>query len=323
MPATFRYLLYSVVVCLAGGGVGNGVVSMTNTTTLGGWDITNTQIRVRLIPDVAMGSILDAYFACNITAVRTHVLLSVDSVAQVLQVYVNDAPLSLTSGGWTGSGMLNVAAGYSNWNLLSAGSSNALPGGGPGVADAWLASPPSFFDLSVVANRRKFINADLSLVDLGTNGSEPGIAPPIFLTVRPGDSNADHFANNNGSGGGPWTSHTPPITFETGGVCTVPSIVVPPSGGGGSLAMDDVIAIDQTRHEVAGSQIFLDWSDDRGHRFGSPVGQPIGQTGEYLTSVQWQRLSYGRDRIFRLTWSVPVATALQGAFIEVDTNAKS
>lgn len=75
--------------------------------------------------------------------------------------------------------------------------------------------------------------------------------------------------------------------------------------------------------EPAGRFIFLDWSDDRGHSYGNPVGQPIGARGAYLTSVQWQRLSYGRDRVFRLTWSVPVATALLGAFVEADTSPKS
>ena len=72
-----------------------------------------------------------------------------------------------------------------------------------------------------------------------------------------------------------------------------------------------------------GRLIWLDWSDDRGHSYGNPVGQPIGAAGAYLTSVQWQRLGYARDRVFRLTWSVPTATALQGAFVELDSSAKS
>ena len=60
-------------------------------------------------------------------------------------------------------------------------------------------------------------------------------------------------------------------------------------------------------------QIFLDWSDDRAHSFGSPVGQPMGALGEYRTFVQWQRLGYARDRVWRLSWSCPRPTALQGA----------
>jgi hypothetical protein len=62
----------------------------------------------------------------------------------------------------------------------------------------------------------------------------------------------------------------------------------------------------------------LDWSDDRGNTFGSPVTQSIGNIGTYLRSLQYQRLGMARDRVFRLTWSVPADTALQGAWIEVE-----
>lgn len=63
-------------------------------------------------------------------------------------------------------------------------------------------------------------------------------------------------------------------------------------------------------------QLFLDWSDDRGHTFGNPVPQNLGGAGEYLKSVQWQRLGYARDRVFRLTWTSPLRTALQGCWFE-------
>jgi hypothetical protein len=63
--------------------------------------------------------------------------------------------------------------------------------------------------------------------------------------------------------------------------------------------------------------ISLRWSDDRGHSWGNPVAQAIGQAGEYLTSLQWQRLAYARDRVFELSWSVPMHTTLQGAWIDV------
>jgi hypothetical protein len=62
----------------------------------------------------------------------------------------------------------------------------------------------------------------------------------------------------------------------------------------------------------------LDWSNDRGNTFGSPVTQSIGNIGSYLRSLQYQRLGMARDRVFRLTWSVPADTALQGAWIEVE-----
>jgi len=61
----------------------------------------------------------------------------------------------------------------------------------------------------------------------------------------------------------------------------------------------------------------LRWSDDRGHTFGNPVLQDSGATGEYLTSLQYQRLGYGRDRVFELSWSTPIKRVLQGAWIDV------
>lgn len=63
-------------------------------------------------------------------------------------------------------------------------------------------------------------------------------------------------------------------------------------------------------------QLLLDWSDDRGHTFGTPVPQSMGGQGEYLTQAQWQRLAYSRDRVYRLTWTAPLRTSLQGAWIE-------
>jgi hypothetical protein len=62
-------------------------------------------------------------------------------------------------------------------------------------------------------------------------------------------------------------------------------------------------------------QIFLAWSDDRGHSWGNPVGQDIGETGDYVSSVQYQRLGMARDRTWQLQWSTPYKTCLQGAWI--------
>jgi hypothetical protein len=64
-------------------------------------------------------------------------------------------------------------------------------------------------------------------------------------------------------------------------------------------------------------QIFLAWSDDRGHLFGSPVGQDVGETGDYVSSVNFQRLGMARDRVFQVQWSTPYRTCLQGAWVDV------
>lgn len=63
--------------------------------------------------------------------------------------------------------------------------------------------------------------------------------------------------------------------------------------------------------------IDLSWSDDRGKTFGNPVSQSLGNQGEYLTTVSWNRLGYARDRVFKLQWSAPIKTALNGSFITV------
>jgi hypothetical protein len=64
--------------------------------------------------------------------------------------------------------------------------------------------------------------------------------------------------------------------------------------------------------------ISLAWSNDRGHSFGSPVTQPIGAGGAYLTSLLWRRLGMTRDRVYQISWSTPFSTAFQGAWVEAD-----
>lgn len=63
--------------------------------------------------------------------------------------------------------------------------------------------------------------------------------------------------------------------------------------------------------------VLLSWSNDRGKTYGFSVEQSLGKGGEFLTTVSWNRLGYARDRIFKLEWSAPVKTALNGGFAEV------
>lgn len=63
--------------------------------------------------------------------------------------------------------------------------------------------------------------------------------------------------------------------------------------------------------------VSLRWSDDRGRTYGNAIEQSLGATGRYLTNVQWSRLGMARDRVFELSWSAPVRTALNGAFIDL------
>lgn len=63
--------------------------------------------------------------------------------------------------------------------------------------------------------------------------------------------------------------------------------------------------------------VFLRWSDDRGVTFGNPVPQSMGKGGEFNTTISWNRLGMARDRIFKLEWSEPIKTALNGGFATV------
>jgi hypothetical protein len=66
--------------------------------------------------------------------------------------------------------------------------------------------------------------------------------------------------------------------------------------------------------------VFLRWSDTRGKSWGNAISVSLGMEGEYLTSLQFQRLGMARDRVFELSWSAPVKTALLGAWIQAQSN---
>jgi hypothetical protein len=62
-------------------------------------------------------------------------------------------------------------------------------------------------------------------------------------------------------------------------------------------------------------KVSLRWSDDRGKTFSNPVMQSLGATGQYATSIKWNRLGIARDRIYELAWSINAKTSLQGAWL--------
>jgi len=66
----------------------------------------------------------------------------------------------------------------------------------------------------------------------------------------------------------------------------------------------------------------LRYSDTRGAMWSDPITDDLGASGDFLKSIQFQRLGMARDRVFELFWSGDVKTALNGAFIET-TVAKS
>lgn len=68
-------------------------------------------------------------------------------------------------------------------------------------------------------------------------------------------------------------------------------------------------------------EVSLRWSDDRGASWSNPVKQSFGATGQYLTIPTWNRLGIARDRVWELSWSAPMHTALNGAFVTGESAA--
>lgn len=67
--------------------------------------------------------------------------------------------------------------------------------------------------------------------------------------------------------------------------------------------------------------VSLRWSDTRGASWGNPIQTSMGSTGQYLVSMQFQRLGMARDRVYELFWSAPYKTALNGAWLDVKAGA--
>ena len=71
-----------------------------------------------------------------------------------------------------------------------------------------------------------------------------------------------------------------------------------------------------TAQEGDDPQISLSWSDDKGRSYSNPVMQTMGKIGDYKAVPSWNRLGMARDRVFKLSWSTNVVTALNGAFVD-------
>lgn len=65
-------------------------------------------------------------------------------------------------------------------------------------------------------------------------------------------------------------------------------------------------------------QVRLRWSDTRGQTWGTPLSRGLGARGEFGRRAQFNRLGTdrGMGRIFEVSWSTKVKTALNGAYIK-------
>ena len=65
----------------------------------------------------------------------------------------------------------------------------------------------------------------------------------------------------------------------------------------------------------------LRWSDTRGASWGNPIRKSMGATGQYYTSINFDRLGDARDRVFELSWSGRQKCSLNGAFVETSISS--
>lgn len=65
----------------------------------------------------------------------------------------------------------------------------------------------------------------------------------------------------------------------------------------------------------------LSWSDDDGRTWSNQYSRPMGRSGQYRNRCRWTNLGCSRGRMFRLTGSEPVQTALIRAFVDVEAAA--
>ncbi|WP_186142276.1 packaged DNA stabilization protein [Burkholderia gladioli] len=81
------------------------------------------------------------------------------------------------------------------------------------------------------------------------------------------------------------------------------------------LIADFEVGAEQSTYAQGDTAVYLRWSDTKGKTWSNPIASDLGPLGDYLRSVQFQRLGMARDRVFELFWSAPIKTALNGAFL--------
>jgi hypothetical protein len=68
-------------------------------------------------------------------------------------------------------------------------------------------------------------------------------------------------------------------------------------------------------------QVRLRWSDTRGRSWRNPVSRGLGARGEFGHLVQFNRCGQSRERVFEVSWSANVKTALNGAYVDPQLGA--
>jgi hypothetical protein len=164
-------------------------------------------------------------------------------------------------------------------------------------AELVFSDTPSFVDLAVAANRRKFISAGGTPAWMENNAALAfaGQVPRAYLSVAGGLPNT--FASNNGAGG-PFGITFGPLTLAGGPGCT-PYFITEAAGPAGK------------------PQWRLSVSDD-GSRTWSTLVKPrdIGVTGEYLSRLRWLKMGQFRQRSIKLECTDPIRRNIVGVYID-------
>lgn len=197
--------LASVWIRLDGGDTSNmRILCMANAV---GGAVSALQMRLfRLIDNTINFFVSDAGTTNNAVTLKTnltytasatwlHILTSYQAASPNRFLYINDASdLAGSSTGTSGTSDFTGA----DWGVGATTDGSAKFNGA--IAELYFA-PGQYLDLSVEANRRKFITAEGKPAYLGTDGSKPtGIAPLIYLGIRKNEA-AANFATNRGTGG--------------------------------------------------------------------------------------------------------------------------
>lgn len=62
-------------------------------------------------------------------------------------------------------------------------------------------------------------------------------------------------------------------------------------------------------------QASLSWSNDGGHTWSNGYAASMGRIGEHGTSLEWRRLGYAKNRVWRLVIDAPVRKVILGAYV--------
>jgi hypothetical protein len=82
-----------------------------------------------------------------------------------------------------------------------------------------------------------------------------------------------------------------------------------------SFELDCETGVGLTSGQGSDPKVYLDWSDDGGKTWSNKLERSLGALGQYDAPVEWRKLgsSKGKGRVFRLTGSDPVKTAIFAA----------